>query len=228
MKTTNLHYNDYLSNCDLINKYNCINTNTIPRIKSIVLELPLFQFINLLNISSNSKSMIMKTYLKAYFVFYILFCIKPSINYKSIKNLSKNYSLKLKLSSMNQINNFCYTFFMHFISNFFFNFFLNFNDLNIKNTKDINLKQNITYKDLNREDDYNIDNRIKLRSSNLNFNLKVPIFCFHLLNLYTDFFFESISSKELFFHVNFIINTFGITDSNTNLLKNLPNFWMFK
>jgi len=226
MRTTNLYYNNYISNCDLINKYNCTNINTIPKIKSIVLEIPLFQFITLLNISLNSKNTIIKTYLKAYFMFYILFSLEPYINYKSTKKLDKNYSLKLKLSNINQINNFSHTFFMHFTSNSFFNFFFNFKNLEIKDVKNTNVIKNKFFNNLN--DKTILKKKYINNFKDINFNLKIPVFCFHLLNFYIDFFFESINSKELFFYINYVVNSYNLTNDNANLLKNLQNFWVFK
>jgi hypothetical protein len=38
--------NNYLSNCDLINKYNLKNIHHIPRLKKIVLDFNLFDFLN--------------------------------------------------------------------------------------------------------------------------------------------------------------------------------------
>ena len=86
MRKTNLYYNDYLSSCDLINKHNSKTIYKVSKIKSIVIDFPISQITNLFNNSSNSKSIM----LKSYFLFYILFYFKPYINYKSVKLQDKN------------------------------------------------------------------------------------------------------------------------------------------
>ena len=93
MTKTTFYYNTYLSNCDSINKYNHKNKHQIYNIKSIVFDFPINQITDVLNQSLELKDINSKSY----FLFYILFYVKPYINYKVIKSHDKNYSLKSSL-----------------------------------------------------------------------------------------------------------------------------------
>ena len=219
MKITNLYYNNYLSNCDLISKYNYKNRYQIFDIKSIVFEFPIIQINNSLSYSISSKSM----NLKSYFLFYILFYFKPYINYKLIKNQDKNYSLKFQIFNKSQIHNFIHIFFMNFFSNKFFNFFFNIKHLDFKNILKQNESQKINVKFLNLFKINNFD--IKEKSNIINLNFKMPVFCFYILDFYLNNIFENINLKELFFFINIIIiNSKPFT---TKTLKNFPCFWVF-
>ena len=69
----NQKFVSYLSNCDLINKYNFKNSNHIPRVKKVSLELNLKDFLLSSDISEkNQKHVLSQT--KAYFI--IVFSIR--------------------------------------------------------------------------------------------------------------------------------------------------------
>ena len=221
MKITNLYYNDYLSKCDLSNKYKSLDLYNIPNLKDIVLEFPISQIIRL----SNNSLILKNVFLKTYFIFYILFYFKPYINYKAIKKNEKNYSLKFKLSNISQIQYFIHLIFIYFSSNIFLNFFLNFNHIEknfIKQNKVLiknNNYKNILLTKSISDVSFNLKKKI-------NIILKIPITCFYTFNLYANFFFQNINLKELLVYINFIIGTKNFS-FNINKLKNFQYFWIF-
>ena len=219
MRKTNLYYNNYLSNCDLINKYNCENIYKIPKIESIVIDFPIHQISTVFDNSSNLKNVT----LKSYFLFYILFYFKPYINYKSVKLQDKNYSLKFKFSNASQIHNFIHTFFMNYNSNSFFNFFFNTSKLSLFSLKEKKALKNFPkYNNIleSKINFLNLNTKLKKKTTNLNF--KSPVFCFFNLDFYMNNLFENINLKEIFFFINVVIENYEPIN-----IKNYPTFWIF-
>jgi hypothetical protein len=117
MKNSSYFYNDYLSSLDNNNKYNVKSVYLSPKIKSIVLSVPLNQFIQ----ESISHS------IKAFYIFF-LFC-----NYKPYITFKKNFALKIILSKK-KLNFFVYNFFLYLS--------YNINNFKVKEKKDLNVTLN--------------------------------------------------------------------------------------
>lgn len=129
----------YLSNCDIINKYNIKNIYKQPKIKKITLRfflkdlLSASDFINKTDINTNIQ-------VKSILFFYILFNSMPSISFQNIKTgkytknkIEGDFILQLSLSDYNQMNSFLFNLFSEnkfFIENSEFELFKkNFNKI---------------------------------------------------------------------------------------------------
>lgn len=100
MKNLSYSYNDYLSLLDNNNKYNIKSLYLSPKIKSIILDIPLDQFLQEPN-NYDIK------------IFYILFLF---CNYKPYVNLKKKIAIKVILSKK-KLNFFLYNFFLYLTYN---------------------------------------------------------------------------------------------------------------
>ena len=126
----------YLSNCDLINKYNFKNVHEIPELKKIVLELNLEDFLLSCDLSQKEQTD-SNIQIRAYIIIYILMGLMPFINFNKssssslkVKSLENNYSLKIILSNKKEINSFLTSLFIENWSKLLLEDFLLF-----KNTK---------------------------------------------------------------------------------------------
>jgi hypothetical protein len=197
---------DYLSTCDLINKYNLKNLYNKPKLNKIVLELNLYSllaasdFFDKEQTNSNIQTL-------AYLVSYII-RFKPYINFnKSKKTISKfskiapvaNYSLKLTFSSNAEKNIFLSSFFTQKWSEF------TSNDFSFIKTKK-NSQKNILTKFI------------------LNTTVS-SVFFYDVENFFTKGF-SGVNPKNLKFKVNFLFsNPLALQNSN-KIIKNLPFFWV--
>jgi hypothetical protein len=111
---TNSKFNNYLSVCDLTNKYNLKNTNESPKLFKIILE---FSSLDILSACENvnRKEFDSELQLKSFFLLYILECQRPFVNLNKInitKDSGMNYSVKVILSSKEELNSFLTTMFI--------------------------------------------------------------------------------------------------------------------
>jgi hypothetical protein len=195
--------NEYLSNCDLINKYSLKNTNNIPKIKKISLELDLKDFLLASEISEkNQKHILSQT--KSYLLFYILFGFLPKINFnKNVVSKSKiltlselHYSLSVVFSTKREVNNFLHSFFIE-----------NFSKLSSDGFKVFKKKE--------------INNKV----NSLNSFLLSIIIPGNSFNESDSFFKGGLNLKNLKFKLNISINNPKLKN-NQNIVKNLPFFWI--
>lgn len=199
----NQNFKYYLSNCDLINKYNFKNTNNLPRVKKISLELNLKEFLNASDLSEkNQKHILSQT--RSYLLLYIILGFLPQINYnkninlksKLIKDSELNYSLKLTFSTRKDIDNILYSFFLENLSKLYLDGFTFFQKKEVNN-KIVGLKSFLLTTSIPGNSFYEVEN----------------------------FFKENLNLKNMRFKLNILIlNT--STKNNKNLIKNLPFFWM--
>ena len=114
--------NQYLSNCDLINKYNLKNIYQKPKLNKIILDFSLKNFVDSLNIKENQERF-NEIQIKSFLFLYLLTGAIPLINNKLIVLKNKevkenvNYSLKFSYGNDSSIYNFLFFF---FFENFFF------------------------------------------------------------------------------------------------------------
>lgn len=198
----NRKFSAYLSNCDLINKYGLKNTNNIPNIKKISLELDLKDFLLASEISEkNQKHVLSQT--KAYLLFYTLFGFIPRINFNKNKSSKSkisgiselHYSLNLVFTKKKEIDG--------FLNSLFIDNFSNLNSsLKTFKKKEINNK-------MNSLDFFLVSFIIPGISFNENENL----------------FKGSLNFKNLKFKLNILINNPQLKN-NQNIVRNLPFFWI--
>jgi hypothetical protein len=101
--------NQYLSNCDLINKYNLKNIYQKPKLNKIILDFSLKNFVDSLNIKENQERF-NEIQIKSFLFLYLLTGAIPLINNKLIVLKNKevkenvNYSLKFRLRNLFNFN----------------------------------------------------------------------------------------------------------------------------
>lgn len=202
----NFYQDQYLSNYDLITKYNLTTIYNIPKVKNIVLEFSLINFLKAYDfnkLSSNDKEI----QIKAFLFFYFLNGSIPFLNSKIIsfiksseKTPESNMALKIKISNLNLINQFLFSFFIENWSRF--------------------LKEDVKLfaKSLNS----------KTNLSTFNLNLLCPASTFFEAENFLNNTITNINSKEFFLSLNFLIQKPKNLNSIEILpiIKNLPLFWI--
>jgi len=97
----NFHFNDYLTKCDLIYKYNLENIKFIPRIKKINISLKInndFKNVNNLTVSTNFLNV------HLFLILYISYFCFPFVKYPKSKESKENFfTLNLNLFKSNHI-----------------------------------------------------------------------------------------------------------------------------
>ena len=202
----NTNYNSYLSNCDLLNKYGVSvkEFNQLPKLDSISLELPLHT-IN--NYNDNSLNLQYKSFL----LLYLFTSFTPFINFSNKKSLTKNITvtnnctLKIKLSTSNEINYFLISFFIE-----------NWNNLSLDEFKLFDkkiLKVLETFQNKKLKNKFSISSKVS----------KSSIISFEQFSNKTGYDFSSINS----------LLTIKFSFSNANhhtpiksFVKNIPLFWI--
>jgi len=203
--------NNYLSNCDLINKYNFKNIHRIPRLKKIVLDFNLFDFLNSsdFNLKEQTDS---NSQIKSFIIFYILTEFISYINFnKSLSSIKKlklsenNFSLKVIINNIKEIDLFLFSMFIENWSKLVVDDFVLFKKRNtlLNKSSIISNKQFI-------------------------FSTVVPSSCFFELESFLNKNDSGINlnAKNFNIKLNFIFeNTVNLKNSQ-NFIKNLPYFWI--
>lgn len=204
--TGNTKFNDYLSVCDLINKYNLKNIYESPQLSGIVLEFTSSDVL-LACESGSRKEVDTELQIKVFFLLYILGCQRPFINLNKIKVTKEsglNYSVKVILSSREELNNFLS---IMFVENW-----------NLLLADDFHLMKNFSPK---------FNQHIK---SNRKFilNTKIPSSTFFELEAFLNKRTFGLNSKNLNLLVSFIFEKNKVQNAkkmSLDLIKNLPFFW---
>ena len=198
--------NSYLSNLDLINKYNLQSVHLVPNLQNISITLSLNNVINACDV----KTLITKDYeiqIKAFLLFYITFLIVPFLKNNKIKlvktsekNLQMNYILKVSLISPTDINEFLFLLF-------------------IENWPQLIIEETTLFKKSSLG---------HLKSNFLTF--RTQLYLNNLLSFQSlfSFLFTNINLKEVPLQLSFKIRTnksLNIADKFI-FLKNLPLFWI--
>ena len=202
----NFYKDQYLSNYDLITKYNLTSIYDSPKIKSVVLEFSLADFLkgyDFNKLSLNDKEIQIKAFLFFYFFNGSIPFLNTQIS-SFVKNTEKspdtNMSLKIKISNSNLINQFLFSLFIENWSRFLKD------DMKLF-SKNINLKHS---------------------SLTFNLNLSCPASTFFEADNFLNHTITSINSKEFFVSINFLITKPKnlSTISLLPIVKNLPLFWI--
>lgn len=217
MSSSNFHLNTYLNNYDLVQKYISKNIYNIPKLESIILDIPLDQLQIFINNILKTKSILV--YINFYFIFYIFLSYCSYVNF--LKKNKKDYSLKIILKNKLEIEQFIHQFFLHTNFNTSFKYFFNlsYSKQNLLNNY-INKNTFSTYE--------NIFNKFCFKeksNTNFLFNLKIPFLCLFKMNIYIDSFFENLNSKEIFSYCNFKFKNVKSCNNLFKLLTNSKNFW---
>jgi hypothetical protein len=111
LKNTNTNY---LSSCDLINKYNVTNINKIPRLNKIAIEVSSYDILNSSEIAGKNE-LDSELQIKSFFILYLIQALIPFISFnnsKKVKEDGLSYSLKVVLSNEDEIYSFLVKFFV--------------------------------------------------------------------------------------------------------------------
>lgn len=194
---------NYLSNCDLINKYNLTSVNKTLRLNKIVLELS-SRDILVASESFGKNEMNSETQIKVYFLLYILSAYQPYINFrvsKKMKGENDNYSLEIILSKEEKIYSFLISFFIE-----------NWNKLYLE---DFSLWKKKDFNFIFHQKSFIIERKVPADTffELENFINKTP---FEIIS-------KNLSLKVKFFFQN---NNFKSQMASENLIKNIPLFWI--
>jgi hypothetical protein len=194
--------NNYLSNLDLINKYNLKTSKNIPNIEKIIIHFPIEAFIKKFY-DANKDELDSEIQIKSLFLLYLLFCNLPFINTrkqlkktKLLKTHENRIALKITLMKKDILNNFLYQL-----------LFESENQIGplkfFKNVEGASLKENSL-----------ICSSIVLMQN------------FNELNQFVNNISISTNSKEFFFNLKFFFrNTKNLNFNSIKLIKNISPFW---
>jgi len=202
----NFFSNDYLSNCDLLNKYNLKSTHEIPKLRKIVLD---FNLADLIGASENrdKEQTDSNIQIKASSIFYVLTGLVAYINFnKSLSSIKKlkisenNYSIKISTTNSNEIN--------HFLLSFF-----------VENWKKLLIEDFILQR--KKKELSKIDSEKNIVLSSL-----VPAEVFFELEMFLNKIVTGINSKNFNIKINFLFDNPNELKNSQTLIKNLPYFWI--
>lgn len=202
----NFFSNDYLSKCDLLNKYNLKSTHGIPKLKKIVLD---FNLADLIGASENKdkEQTDSNVQIKASSIFYVLTGLVAYINFnKSLSSIKKlkisenNYSIKISTTNFNEINHFLLSFFVE-----------NWTKLLIE---DFVLQRK-------KKEPLKIDSE-----KNIVLSALVPAEVFFELEVFLNKVVTGINSKNFNIKINFLFDNPNELKNSQTLIKNLPYFWI--
>lgn len=206
-KRYNNSFGSYLTNLDLINKYNSKTLYNLPEIKKIILHFSIKDFLEALKIS-NKNEINSNSEIKAMLLFYIYFSLLPYINFKKIKlkngrgrnEATNDFSLKINISNQQDI------------VLFLINLFVEQGDF-IKQEKLFFFKQN--------------QKNLRFQSKSICYNCALPANLFFNSD---DFVMNSnekeINFKKLSIKTSFVINNIAKSKNNNKLIRNIPFFWV--
>jgi hypothetical protein len=199
--TTNFQHNNYIYNCDFVNKYAIKSIYKNPKIQKIVISFSIDQ-LKKSEISENDRIVS----LKSFFILYTLFFFKPFCSYTvlenkriKVENVNEKIDLKITLSNKEEIACFLRTLF-------------------IENGDRI-LEENFNL--------FNSKKNLSKQNSNQNFCKKVSLSCYSLFELdqLLKKLFNRVNTKEIFFDINFYFSNIPSQQSK-NCIKNIPFFWI--
>jgi len=203
LKNTNT---DYLSNCDLINKYNLTNISKIPKLSKISVDISSQDILNSSEISGKNE-LDSELQMKAFFILYLAQSLVPFISFSNSKKVKEDgltYSLRISLSTQDEIYSFLVNFFVESWSRLLtedFSFWSKSDSRLLSST--LNQKKIVLQRKIPTEAFFEIDNFLTKNSF-------------------------GIVSKNLKFKVRFIFQNNNVKEQNTsiNLIKNTPLFWI--
>jgi hypothetical protein len=197
---------NYLSNCDLINKYNLTNINKIPKLSEVAIEISSSDILNSSEIAGKNE-LDSELQIKSYFILYLIQALIPFISFnnsKKVKEDGLNYSLKIVLSAEDEIYSFLINFFVE-----------NWNKL---------LAEDFSFWS---KSDNNLLNTT-LHQKKIIIQRKIPAEAFFEIDSFLSKGSFGIIAKNLNLKIKFIFQNNNVKEQNTpiNLIKNTPLFWI--
>lgn len=198
------NYENYISNCDLINKYNVKSVHQIPKLDKIVLELDMKDLLNSYENSSKDQTDSVAQ-VKAFLILYIFIGLFPYIKASKavsssgrLKTTNLQYSLKVVLRGKEEINKFLFSLF-------------------VENWQKLSLE------------DFKLFKNEKVKSEvekTFVLNSLLPADCFFDISEFLSKTLTGVNSKNLKFRLNFSFNSSIDVKDRNKLIKNLPFFWI--
>ena len=206
----NIVSNTYFSNCDLINKYNFKSLHNIPKLKKVVIDFNLSDFLISSDFSSSKEQTDSSVQIKSFIIFYILTESLSYINFnKSLSSIKKlklsenNYSLKVSITNSKELNSFLFSFFVESWSKLLIDDFVLF------------------------KKDKTLVNKVNQCSNQFVFSTYIPSSIFVELESFLNKTNIGVNSKNLNIKINFVFENTPVKSKNLqNLIKNLPYFWI--
>lgn len=195
----NFSFNDYLTKCDLIYKYNLESINLIPKIKKIDIALKIDESFNEGFTSPEMSENLMK--LNLFLILYVSYFCFPFIKYLNFKNSDQNaFSLNSIVSQKSSI-------------------FALLDSLFIDNSYKLKRLGLLSLKNLKKES--------LIQGEQILFKVKLPLSVFDDLNEVP--LFKNVNKKKFSITLNFSIENliFSKLKNSKSFLRNLPYFWVF-
>ena len=210
-KLSNINYSKisnstYLSNCDLINKYNLLSLSKTPKVKEIILELSSRDVLNAFENMGKAETD-PETQIKSFFILYIIQAFSPFIMFSSsTKTESGKHSFLLRtiLSNPDDLCSFLTSFFVE-----------NWNKLILEDFKFFEEKN----------DSIEI---FKSNQKNVILSRTVPSDIFFEVEAALNRNLLEIAPRNIQFKIKFLFqnNNFKIQKTSKKMIKNLPLFWI--
>ena len=201
---TNFKQNDYLYNCDFVNKYAIKTIYQKPKLQKISVNFSINQ-LKKTGIIENDRTISLKSFL----ILYILFFFKPYCNYSVLENkrvkietINEKIELMITLSNNEEINFFLRTL---FVENWERVLEENFN---LFTSKELSSKK------VNSDQTQNFSKKAVISSYSL----------FEIDQLLKKVF-NRVNTKEIVFDINFFFSNINSQQSK-NCIKNIPFFWI--
>jgi len=202
-------YSNYLSRCDLLNKYNSKSIYSIPSLDKVSVEFRLSDLPGLFGPgASDSEKTSSQT--KLFCLFYLFFGVLPFISAQKVNRSSKKqriseveYSLKMRFSGTSPVNSFL-----------FFLFVENWHNLEIEGFDLFNSKK--------------MKERISSSSTGDSFvlNSEIPSGTFFVLDNILSKSLKAFGSKNFKFRVSFLFKNKSLRGNRLNNIRNIPLFWI--
>ena len=205
MFKANFKQNDYLYNCDFVNKYGIDTIYQKPKLQKISISFSINQ-LKKLGVLENDRTVSSKSFL----IYYILFFFKPYCNYSVLENkrvnvetVNEKIELTITLSDKDEINLFLRTLFIENWERILEENFSLFPSKEVFAKKKVNVIQN------------------------QNFSKKAVVSSYSLFEIDQLFkkLFNRVNTKEIFFDINFFFLNVNSKHSK-NCIKNIPFFWI--
>jgi hypothetical protein len=201
-KKINYNHNFYISNLDLINKYNLDEKKKIPCLNMVIIEFSLTKFLNSFT-QTHKTEFNSEIQIKSILILYLLIFNVPFINYKKLKlEIKKNFKVDKR----------------HFVLKATLNDKILTNEFLIKMF--FEEKGNIVF------DLETLKNRKFKNSNNFIYTTHLTIQNFTEIDILFNRILNNINSNELFFKINFSFFCGNIKADFKKIIRNLPFFWI--
>ena len=201
--SSSTHFN-YLSNCDLINKYNLTSVHHIPKLDKINLELNLKDFLGSYEIVGKDQTdptIQAKAFISLFNLTGIIPYIKAEKTVSSSgrqKSTLLNYSIKVSFNKNVQKTDFLFSMFVE-----------NWHKLKLEDYTLFNSKPND-----------------KFSEKKFVLNTLLPSHCFFEADEILTKSLTGVSTKNLKFRLNFSFENVSLLKNRNNIILNLPFFWI--